>query len=256
MIRTWAKTWLLLVWVVVFSLSACGGGKTLQVGIDKGFAPFSYVEQGKVRGFEIDLWKEIARREGFAYEFKPLSQGEILQSLQNGKLDVGLGGITINKERRQLVEFTTPYYYTGLVMLVPENDRDTVNAQDLNGKVVATEIGTTAYRYASKVRGVKEIRAFPDIKQAYSQLMAGKVDAVIFDRANVRHFAQSPGKSKVRMIDNRLTIEQYGIAVNKDSGFSGRIDTALREMGRDGTFAKIYRKWFGENPPSVPGVKK
>ena len=256
MTRTWAKKWLSLVGLLAVALSACGGNKTLQVGVDKGFAPFSYVEQGEVRGFEIDLWKEIARREGFAYEFKPLSQGEILSSLKNGKLDVGLGGLTINKERRQLVEFTTPYYYTGLVMLVPENDQNTVNAYDLNGKVIATEIGTTAYRYASKVKGVKEIKAFPDIKLAYSQLMAGEVDAVIFDRANVKQFAQTTGKHKVRMIDNRLTIEQYGIAVNKDIGFSGRIDTTLREMGRDGTFAKIYRKWFGENPPSVPGVKK
>jgi glutamine transport system substrate-binding protein len=249
------KKWLIIgiLLHIVLLLSACNADKTLKVGVEKSYRPFSYVDQGQTKGFEVELWEAIAKEAGLKYKLQPMGVGEIIKGVQNGSIDVGIAGITMNGERRKFVEFTTPYYRTGLVILTAKDNKDIMTKDDLYDKVVATKIGSTGYKFVTEVKGVKEVKAYPEIADAYKQLTAGKVDAVIFDKPNADDFARNFGVDKVKVLNTELTTEHFGIAFKQGSRVLGRVDNALRELGRNGTYERIYVKWFGKKPESVPG---
>jgi glutamine transport system substrate-binding protein len=245
---------LFFIGLTILILSSCGTNDTLKVGVEKGFKPFAYVEEGQVKGFDVDLWKAIAKEAGYDYTWIPMGQGEMLKAVEKEKIDVALAGITIKGDRKKVLEFATPYYDTGLVMLTLANNEDINQVKDLKDKVIATKIGSSGYAYAQKVKDIKEIKAFPDIALAYKELLNQGADVVIFDKANAEQFMSTDGQGKVKTVGQTLTNEQYGIAVKKGSRHAGRINNALREMSDNGTYETIYMKWFGKKPKSLPGT--
>ncbi len=251
-IRLKAFLGLVVLWFALF-LPACANQQTLKVGIESRFKPFTYVEAGKIKGFEINLWDAIAKEAGVKYEFKPMGIGEMISSVKSGKLDAGIGGISINDARKNELVFSTPYYHTGLVMLTASDDKVTKEKKDLKNKIVATKLGTTAYDFVSEIKGVKEVRAYPDISQAYRDLMNKKADAVIFDEHNVLKFMKEQGQGKVKTNGAALKKESYAVIFKKRSRYLGRINRAIEAIGKNGTYEKIYVKWFGEKPEKLPG---
>lgn len=244
-----------LVILMILLLTACGSKRTLTVGVEEQFKPFAYVEHNRAQGFDIELWKAIAKEAGFRYEFKPMGQGEMLKAIEKEKIDVALAGITMKGDRKKLFDFSTPYFDTGLNMLTRANNKDINAVKDLKDKIIATKIGSSGYDYAKNLKDIKEIKAFPDINSAYKALINNQVDVVIFDKANIENYTRTDGSGKVKMVGNTLTNEQYGIVVKKGSRHSGRINNALRELSDNGEYKKIYVKWFGEKPSSLPGKK-
>jgi len=239
--------------LMILILSACGLDQTLVVGVETGFEPFAFVEGKDEQGFDVDLWEAAAKEAGIKYKFKPMGQGEMLAALQRGEIDVALAGITIKKDRRQSFDFTLPYYDTGLVMLT-QADNDTIhNVTQLEGKTVVTKTGSSAYDYAKKVKGIKEIRAFPEIEQAYEELLNKRADVAIFDEANAKHYMNEHRPGKVKIVGNKLTNEQYAFAFQKGNRLVGRVNNALRKLSKDGTYEKLYQKWFDQKPTSQPG---
>lgn len=239
--------------LIMLPVSGCGLEKTLIVGVETGFEPFAYVEGSDEKGFDVDLWKAAAEKAGIKYKFKPMAQGEMLSALQRGEIDVALAGITVKRDRKRDFDFTLPYYDTGLVMLTLENNDSIRSVSDLKGKIVATKAGTSAYDYVKKVKGIKEIRAFPDIEHAYEELVNERVDAAIFDEANAKHYMKEHMPGKVKIVGEMLTNEQYAFAFRKGNRLVGRVNNALRELSKDGTYEKLYEKWFDRKPTSKPG---
>ena len=234
-------------------LTSCGLDQTLTVGVETGFKPFSYVEAQDEKGFEIELWEAAAKEAGIKYEFKPMGQGEMFGALQRGEIDAALSGMTIKRDRKRDIDFTLPYYDTGLVILTTQDNQDIRSVKDLRDKSVVTKAGSSAYDYATKVKGIKEIRAFPDIEQAYEALVNEKVDVAIFDEANAKHYIKEQLSGKVKIVGNRLTNEQYAFAFKKGNRLVGRINNALRSLSDNGTYEKLYKKWFHQKPTSKPG---
>lgn len=243
----------LAVILITLTISACGLNKTLVVGVETGFEPFAYVEGEDERGFDVDLWEEAAKEAGIKYRFKPMGQGEMLAALQRGEIDVALAGITIKKDRRRNFDFTLPYYDTGLVMLTLQDNDSIRDVTDLEGKTVVTKTGSSAYDYAKKVKGIKEIRAFPEIEQAYEELVNRHADVAIFDEANAKHYMKEHMPGKVKIVGNMLTNEQYAFAFQKGNRLVGRVNNALRKLSENGTYEKLYEKWFDQKPSSKPG---
>jgi len=240
---------------MILLLTACGNKRTLTVGVEEQFKPFAYIEHSRAHGFDIDLWKAVAKEAGFKYKLKPMGQGEMLKAIEKKKIDVALAGITIKADRKKLFEFSTPYYDTGLNMLTRTNNKDIHAVKDLKDKIIATKIGSSGYDYAKNLKDIKEIKAFPDINSAYKALLNNQVDVVIFDKANIENYSHTDGSGKVKMVGNTLTNEQYGIVVKKGNRNAGRINNALRELADNGEYEKIYVKWFSEKPSSLPGKK-
>ncbi len=247
MIRRWLVFGLCMLIAV-----ACGNQEPLKVGVESSFQPFAYVDLGQEKGFEVELWQAVAHEEKLEYEFVEMEQGQLLSALSKGEIDVALAGLTIKGSRKKMVDFTIPYYHSTLVMMVQSDNDDIRNISDLKDKVIATKIGSSTYDYAQKIKDIKQILAYPTIKEAYTALTEGDVDVVIFDKEHADHFAATDGQGDVKIISQNLTKESYAFALQKQSKYTGRINAALEKLGKNGTYERVYSKWFKEKPTILP----
>lgn len=246
--------WILFAVIGMLALTACTENKTMKVGVESNLKPFTYVEEGAYKGFEIDLWNAVAREAGFKkYKFEPMDFGELMEAVKTGKVDVGLAGLTINQARKNEMQFSMPYYDTGLVLMTAADNKQIHSTHDLKDKTVATKLATTGYQFASELQGLKEVKGYPEISQAFEELLNKKVDAVIFDEQPAKNFVRTTGKGKVKILGGTLTKENYAMIMEKKGKYIGRIDQAIEAVSQNGIYEQIYRKWFGKNPDKLPG---
>ncbi len=248
MSTTWLKTLGagLALSVAATSVSA----ETLRVVTDPSFVPFEMMDQetGEMVGFDMEIIAEVAERAGFDYDLNTMDFNGIIPALQTGNVDIAIAGITITEERGQIVDFSDPYYDSGLRILVREGD-DIAEMSDLEGKKVGTKIGSTSYDYLMK--NLDEdggVTPYPGSSDMYMALMSRAIDAVFYDAPNVGYFASTRGKGKVKTAGPLYEGQQYGIALKKGSEWVGPVNEALAEIKEDGTYKTIYEKWFGPMP--------
>lgn len=233
-------------------LSACGGGaddSVWNVGTEPAFPPFESTENGEIVGFDIDLMNAIAERAGKTVEFESLPFDGLIPGLQGGSIDAAISGMTITEERAQTVDFSDPYFDAGLAIAVQDSTTDIQSLDDLEGKKIAVQIGTTG---ASTAEGVPntEIRTFDSAPLALQELANGNVDAVVNDAPVTLDAIKTGNIPGIQVVGQLLTEEAYGIALPKGSENVEVINTALAEIKADGTYATLYEKWFGTAPPA------
>lgn len=219
----------------------------LIIGTDTNYVPFEFLDEetGEYIGFDIDLMDEIAKEIGFTYELKPMDFAGIVPSLQTNQLDMAIAGISMDEEKEQTVDFSLPYYDAGTGILVREDDAiQTID--DLEGKIVATKQGTASYEYATQLEGLKDVVPFPNIDQAYMELQKGSADAVVFDSPSLLYYMNTGGQGRMRMLDDILEGQTFGIAFPKGSPLKIKVDEALTEIKNNGTYDELHEKWFGE----------
>lgn len=222
----------------------------LQAVTDPSFVPFEMMDQetGKMVGFDMDILAEVAKRAGFDYDLRTMDFNGIIPAVQTGNADVALAGITITEEREQIIDFSDPYYDSGLRILVPTGS-DVSTVSDLKGKKVGTKIGSTSYDFLNENLGKDaDITPYPGSADMYLALMSGSVDAVFYDAPNVGYFAKTKGGDRVKTVGPLYEGQQYGIAFSDGSDWVEPTNKALASMREDGTYAEIHKKWFGEMP--------
>ena len=243
-------------------IAGCGGGeqantengnqeeKVYIAGVDTSFVPFEYRDEdsGEYVGFDIDMLAEIAERAGFKYELKPMDFKAIIPSLVTEKIDIAIAGMTITEERKLEVDFSIPYYDSGMLVMVSADNEDINSSEDLVGKVVGTKTGATSYNFVEGIEGVKENKPFPNITDAYMDLRQGGVEAVVHDAPNVLYYIQTNGEGAVKAVGNIEDGQQYGIGFPQGSELRDVVDAELQGMIDDGTYDQIYEKWFGSRP--------
>lgn len=228
--------------------TALAQAQTLVVATDTAFVPFEFKQGDKYVGFDIDLWDAVAKELGLSYRLQPMDFNGILPALQTKNVDVALAGITIKDERKKVIDFSDGYYDSGFMIMVPADSK--VNgAADLKGKSLAIKTGTSAADYAKANFAGTELRQFPNIDNAYLELMTGRVDAAMHDTPNVLYFANTAGKGKVKVVGTQMMAHQYGIGFPKGSPLVPKVNTALAKIKADGRYNTIYKKWFGTEPP-------
>jgi glutamine transport system substrate-binding protein len=225
--------------------------KTLVVGTDTSFMPFEFKQGDKYVGFDLDLWAEIARDQGWKYTIQPMDFAGLIPALQTQNIDVALSGMTIREERRKVIDFSAPYYDSGLAAMVQVGNTTIKSIDDLNGKVIAAKTGTATIDWINAHLKPKEIRQFPNIDQAYLALEAGRVDAAMHDTPNVLFFVNNAGNGKVKVAGQPVTGDRYGIGFPKGSPLVPKVNASLAKIKADGRYAQIYRKWFGAEPPKM-----
>ncbi|NLK01136.1 MAG: glutamine ABC transporter substrate-binding protein GlnH [Clostridia bacterium] len=251
---------ILLVLALAFGAVACGGGDAEQteaegdasekilVGTDTSFVPFGFEEDGEYKGFDIDMLEEFAKELGFEYELMPMDFKGLVPALQTGNVDIVLAGMTITEDREEVVDFATPYYDSGLIIMVNSEEDGIEGIEDLDGKIVATKLGTTSVTFCESIEGLKELKQFDNIDGAYFELQKGGADAVIFDAPAILYYIKTEGGDKVKTVGPIYEGQQYGIAFPKGSEFREEIDEVLVAMMEDGRYDEIYEKWFGQRP--------
>ncbi|MGH1394035.1 MAG: ABC transporter permease subunit [Trichormus sp.] len=261
--RRWLY-WCLVIGLSCVLLSGCSGNlsndKTLRVATEPAFPPFEFQgKAGELQGFSIDLMNAIASSTpganaasaNFKINFQSLPFDGIIPALQAKTVDVAISSITITAERAKTVAFSRPYFKAGLAIAIRENNPDITGFDSLNNKKIAVQIGTTGAAKAKSIPGA-EIRSFDSAPLALQELLNGNVDAVIND-APVTLYAINTGNLKgIKVVEQLLTEEYYGIATAQNSPNLSLINNGLERILQNGTYTQIYQKWFKVTPPQLP----
>lgn len=221
-------------------------GVTLQIGTDTSFVPFCYPDDdNEYIGFDIDMIEAFSEKLGFEYELSPMDFTALLMSVQSEKLDMGAAGITIKPEREEVMDFSSPYYDAGLLVMVNKENTDISEVTDLEGKTVALKEGTSSVDYITENVPQATVTSFPNIENAYLEVERGAADAVVYDSPNILFYLNQTPDSNCKVVGEMFDGAQYGYVFQKGSEYTPLFDQALEEFRADGTYDEIYEKWFG-----------
>lgn len=224
----------------------------LIMGLDDTFAPMGFRdEKGELVGFDVDLANEVAERIGVTIKFQPIDWSMKETELNAGNIDLIWNGYTITAERQEKVAFTKPYLENSQI-IVTLADSDINTKADLAGKNVAVQAESSALDAINSEPEVAEsfgeLVEFSTNNEAFSDLESGRTDALVVDEVNARYFMKQVGEEKYKVLDEDFGDEEYGIGLRKeDTELLKKINDAMDEMKKDGTYDAIYAKWFSEN---------
>ena len=230
-----------------------GGGlkDTYTVATDTSFVPFEFQEEegGDYVGFDIDIINEIADRVGFEIDLETTNFDGIIPGMQTGTFDIAIAGMTITDERREAVDFTSPYYKSGLRIGVPADDDTITSIDDLAGKTIATRLGSTSANYLEENIEGATANTYEQLDQAYLAVEGDGADAVLYDAPNVEYYILPAGEGKLKTVGELIEAQDYGIAVGQgNEELVTAMNESLAEMIDDGTYTEIFKEWFGEEP--------
>lgn len=228
--------------------TASAQGKELVVATDTAFVPFEFKQGNTYTGFDIDLWAAIAKELNLKYKLQPMDFNGIIPGLQTRNIDAALAGITIRDDRKKVIDFSDPYYESGLAILVSEKNDSIKAAKDLSGKSVAVKTGAATVDFMKSQAPDAKLKLFPNIDNAYLELATGRVDAAVHDTPNVQYYANTAGKGRVKVVGTVKSGDFYGIAFPKGSELVPQVNKALATLKANGQYDAIYTKWFGKQP--------
>ena len=232
-------------------VSAQAEDKVMRVGAEPAYAPFEFIDEQtkELTGFDIELIKAIADIEGYKIEINTMPFDALIPALLTNNVDAVLSAITITEERQKRVDFSVPYYQSGLTILINDKDKDNIKSvKDLEGKSICVQIGTTGATYASTQIPGATVSQFNTAPESYLELKAGGCVAAINDRP-VNDYYLATGKSEGTIsVPGILSSENYGIAVRKgDKEMLEAINSGYKKLQDNGDLDKIYNKWFGSS---------
>lgn len=254
---------LLLVGTTVLVVSACGdddggggggdggGRETLTVGSDIPYPPFEQGKPGNYTGFDVELMEAVAEATGRKAEFQDTSFDTIFLDLAQGNFDAVASATTITEEREKTVDFTNPYYLSEQAILVKEGS-EIDSVEKLAGATVGVQQGTTGQEFVEETGEAGEVRKYPQGPDAVNAVKTGTVDAVVIDIPVAENAVEAGGGIEISAAIP--TEEEYGFAVAEDDKeLLEELNEGLEEVIEEGTYARIYEKWFDREPPEEIG---
>ena len=209
------------------------------------FPPYEMTtDAGEIEGIDVDTAKAIAEKLGLELQVDDMEFDAALLSVQQGKADIVMAGVTVTDERKAVMDFSDSYA-TGIQSIIVPNDSDIASPDDLAGKKIGTQRGTTGYIYCSDDFGEDSVVAYDNGLTAVQALNNGQVDAVVIDNAPAKEYvAANPG---LKVLDTSYAEEDYAIGLAKGSALKDAINTALEELKADGTLQSIVDKYISAN---------
>lgn len=222
------------------------GQKVLKVGTEITFPPFEFREQGskEIIGFDMDLIRAIGKKLDMQVEILDMDFEALIPSVKRGNLNLVIAGMTITPDRQKIVDMSDPYYESGLVMVVSKGNSVIQKPEDLKGRVVAAQIGTTGEEKAKQLAGEK-VRSFKTSEEAFRALQDKTAEAVIIDKPVARYYLKKHHPDAV-IVGDIFEKEVYGIAMRRHGELTPQINKALADLKKSGEYDKIYEKWFGK----------
>lgn len=236
-----------LIGVVLISVLPGCGQETLKVRIatDATWPPFENVniETMEIEGFDIDLIKAIADEAGLDIEIINVAWDPLLAGMAQCQYDAAISAMTITDERKEVMLFSNPYFEAGQLVAVRIDNTDIASKEDLGGKTVGAQIGTTGSFEVEKIAGAT-LKTYDDIGLAMQDLMNGQIDAVIADNPLAMGYADA-NPDKLKTVGAVFTSEYYGIAVCKDKPeLLERINEGLAKVKAEGLIDELILKWL------------
>lgn len=209
----------------------------LDIGTNAAFPPYEYYEGEQIVGIDADIAAEIGKKLGYEIKFHDMEFANIIASIESGKVDIGIAGMTVTEKRLQSVNFSDSYA-TGIQAVIVTKDSEIKSIDDLEGKKIGTQFGTTGDSYAQEDYGIENVQSFDKGADAVIALLAGNIDCVIIDKEPAKSFIKSD--DSLQLLDTDYAVEDYAIAVPKDNeALLAEINQAIASLKEDGTIKKI-----------------
>ena len=223
-------------------LSTVEPGKLI-MSTNAAFPPYEMTtDAGEFEGIDIETAQAIADKLGLELQIDDMDFDAALLAVQQGKSDMVMAGVTVTDERQNVMDFTDSYA-TGIQSIIVKEDSDIASVDDLAGKKIGTQRGTTGYLYCSDDFGDENVVAYDNGLTAVQMLNNGQVDCVVIDNAPAKEFiAANPG---LKLLDTAYVEESYAIGIGKgNTELKDAINTALEELKADGTLQAIVDKYI------------
>jgi polar amino acid transport system substrate-binding protein len=216
----------------------------LHMATNAAFPPYEMIsDDGGFEGIDVEIATEIANKLGLELVVDDMEFGSVITSVQSGKSDIAMAGLTVTEERKQNVDFTESYA-TGIQVIIVPEDSDILTVDDLaNDKMIGVQDGTTGYIYCSDDYGEDHVTSYTNGAMAIEALKGGKVDAVVIDNEPAKAFVAA--NEGLKILDTEYIVENYAIGISKDNtGLRDAVNNALTELIADGTVQQIVDKYI------------
>jgi polar amino acid transport system substrate-binding protein len=235
--------------VVLTAAMPASAQKVLKVGSTPTGVPFTFLDTktNSIQGIMVDLITEIGKDAGFQVQIEPMQFSTLIASLTSNKIDIISAAMFVTPARKEVIDFSEPFYSYGEGLLVPKSDTKTYAKQDdLKGEVVGAQVGT-AFVDALKKSGLfSEVKAYDTIPDILRDVNAGRLKAGFADYPILAYNLKQGGFSEARIVESYkpTTIGAVGIGVRKgDTELLAKINTSLAKLKANGTVEKILEKW-------------
>lgn len=216
--------------------------KLLKMATNSTFPPYEYVDGGKIVGIDVEIAAEIANRLGYDLKIMDMEFNTIISSIESGKADIGIAGMTVTKERERSVNFSSPYAKSVQQIIVNKNS-EIKTPDDLTGKKIGTQLGTTGDIFAKEDFGENAVQSFDKHADAIMALKSNKIDLVMIDDMTAKAFLRN--NNDLKMLDSPYAEEEYAIAVNiKNTDLLNKINGVINDMQKDKSLDKIIAKYI------------
>lgn len=239
---------------IVVALAGCGAKKdsgksssdkteTLVMGTNATFPPYEYVDDNnKIVGIDAEIAQAIADKLGMKLEIKDMEFDSLIPAVKSDSIDVVLAGMTVTDERKQSVDFSDSYS-KGVQVIIVKEGSDIKSADDLKGKKIGVQSGTTGDSYCTTDFGQENVKQFSNGSLAVAALANGQVDCVVIDNEPAKNYVAA--NTGLKILDTEYVTEDYAIAVSKDNpDLLKKINTALKELKEAGKIDEIVGKYI------------
>ena len=239
---------LALLFVIVMTAALFSGcsskSNELVMATNAEFPPYEFKDGDKIVGIDVEIAQAIAKNMGRTLKIEDIAFDSIIPEVQSGKADMGVAGMTITEDRLKSIDFSDTYITASQVIIVRKDNADIKTPDDLAGKNVGVQLGTTGDIYAEDIKDVK-LERYNKGFEAVQALQQGKIDAVIIDDQPAAIFAKQ--NDDITVIGTPFTLEDYAIAVKKgNTELLKQINDAIKELKESGELQKIFDKYISD----------
>lgn len=216
----------------------------LHMATNAAFPPYEMTtDDGGYEGIDIEIAEKICDKLGLELIVDDQDFSAVITSVQSGKSDIAMAGLTVNDERKKNIDFTDTYA-TAVQSIIVTDDSDIQTADDLaNASAIGCQEGTTGAIYCTDDFGEDKVITYSDGATAVQALISGKVDAVVIDNAPAQEYVDA--NDGIKLLDSAYAEEEYAIGVSKDNPeLLEAINDALTELKEDGTVQEIIDKYI------------
>lgn len=228
---------------------------TIVVGLDVGFAPMGFEQDGEIVGFDIDLARAVIEdKMGMTVQFQPIDWDSKEGELNTGKIDLIWNGLSRSPEREEQMALTNSYLKNDQILVV-KSDSGITSSADLTGKVLAMQEGSTAedawdeFSAANTDITPSTVNLLSDNVVCLTELEQDKADVVLMDSVVAEYYlSTNEAYSNLTILDEVIVSEEYAVAAAKsNTELRDQVNDAIGECVADGTAAEISEKWFGSD---------
>ena len=218
-------------------------GESLVMGTNAAFPPYEFVaEDGSYAGIDVEIANAVAEKLGKTVEVKDMEFDSLIPAVAGGSIDFVMAGLTVTDERKETVDFSDTYA-TGVQVIIVKEDSEIASVDDLEGKKIGVQAGTTGDIYVTGDYGQENVSQFNNGSLAVQALVNGQVDCVVIDNEPAKNFVAA--NEGLKILETEYITEDYAAAFSKENtGLRDQFNAALAELIADGTVKTIVDKYI------------